>query len=111
MFPEDSYRRVLANRSFLILWFGQGLASLGQASLYVVIALYVYELTGSAHSVSLAVALELLPWVIVGPIAGILADRLNRKFLLVGGYILQAAVVALMPFAVTRGADVRANLS
>jgi hypothetical protein len=30
----------------LIVWFGQGLASLGQAVLYVVVALYVYDLTG-----------------------------------------------------------------
>ncbi|MGB3716809.1 MAG: hypothetical protein WA996_20515 [Candidatus Promineifilaceae bacterium] len=63
MFPEDSYRRVLANRNFLVLWFGQGFASLGHAILYVTIALYVYDLTGSAKDVSLAVALELLPWV------------------------------------------------
>jgi MFS family permease len=82
LFPEDSYRRILANRSFLIVWIGQGLASLGQAVLYVVVALYVYDLTGSAQDVSLAVALELLPWVFVGPIAGILADRLNRKLCL-----------------------------
>ena len=60
MFPEDSYRRVLANRNFLVLWFGQGLASLGQAILYVAVALYVYELTGAAEDVSIAIALELL---------------------------------------------------
>lgn len=103
MFPENSYRSVLTNRSFLALWFGQGLASLGQAILYVTLALYAYELTGSAQGVSIAVALELLPWVIVGPLAGIFADRLSRKFLLVGGYIKQACLVAMMPFAGTIG--------
>ncbi len=103
MFPEDSYRGVLTNRSFLALWFGQGLASLGQAILYVTLALYVYELTGSAEGVSVAIALELLPWVIVGPIAGIFADRLNRKLLLVGGYIMQASLLALLPFADSLG--------
>lgn len=103
MFPEESYRRVLANRSFLALWTGQGMASLGQAILYVALALYVYDLTDSAQGVSLAVALELLPWVIVGPLAGILADRINRKFLLVGGYLTQAGLVALLPFADSLG--------
>jgi MFS family permease len=101
--PEDSYRGVLTNRNFLALWFGQGLASLGQAILYVTLALYVYELTESAEGVSVAIALELLPWVIVGPIAGIFADRLNRKLLLVGGYIMQASLVALLPFADSLG--------
>jgi len=103
LFPEDSYRGVLTNRNFLALWFGQGLASLGQAILYVTLALYVYELTESAEGVSVAIALELLPWVIVGPIAGIFADRLNRKLLLVGGYIMQASLVALLPFADSLG--------
>lgn len=103
MFPEDSYRGVLTNRSFLALWFGQVLASLGQAILYVTLALYVYELTESAEGVSVAIALELLPWVIVGPIAGIFADRLNRKLLLVGGYIMQASLVMLLPFADSLG--------
>jgi NRE family putative nickel resistance protein-like MFS transporter len=103
LIPEDSYQRLLANRNFLALWLGQALASLGQAILYVTLALYVYDLTGSAQDVSLAVALELLPWVIVGPIAGILADRVNRRFLLVGGYITQAGLVALLPFADSLG--------
>jgi MFS family permease len=103
LFPKDSYRGVLTNRNFLALWFGQGLASLGQAILYVTLALYVYELTESAEGVSVAIALELLPWVIVGPIAGIFADRLNRKLLLVGGYIMQASLVALLPFADSLG--------
>jgi len=103
LFPEDSYRGVLNNRDFQVLWFGQGLASLGQAILYVTLALYVYELTGSAQGVSLAVALELLPWVIVGPLAGIFADHLNRKMLLAGGYIMQASMIALLPFADSLG--------
>ena len=96
MLPEESYRRLFGNRSFLALWLGQGAASLGQAILYVTLALYVYDLTGSAQEVSLAVALELLPWVVVGPVAGILADRVNRKFLLVGGYLTQAGLLALL---------------
>ena len=62
--PKDSYRRVLANRSFLVLWFSQGLASLGQSILYVAAALYVYDLTGAAEDVSLVGTLELRPWMV-----------------------------------------------
>ena len=72
MFPEDSYRRILANRSFLIVWFGQGLASLGQAVLYVVVALYVYDLTGQEFgllhaTMSLSIAITVF---ILGHLAG-----------------------------------------
>lgn len=95
---EDSYAEVLANRSFRTLWLGQGLFWVGQSITYVAVALWVYELTGSAGEVSLAVALELLPWVVVGPLVGALSDALERKPILVAGYLVQAGLVALLPF-------------
>ncbi|MGB3903632.1 MAG: MFS transporter [Anaerolineae bacterium] len=98
MHRGDSYREVLANRSFRALWLGQALSHLGQSIIYVVVALYVYELTGSARQVSFAVALELLPFVVIGPLAGLLADRLERKGMLVAAFSAQAALVGLLPF-------------
>ncbi len=98
MLRGDSYRDVLANRSFRALWLGQTLSHLGQSIIYVVVALYVYELTGSAQQVSFAVALELLPLVVIGPLAGVLADRLERKGMLVAAFSVQAVIVGLLPF-------------
>lgn len=66
-------------------------------------ALYVYELTGSARDLSFALALQLLPWMVVGPVAGMLADHLERKAILVVAYAFQAALVALLPFTTTLG--------
>lgn len=103
MLRGDSYREVFANRDFRALWLGQALAHLGQSIAYVAVALYVYELTGSARELSFAVALELLPWVIVGPLAGILADHLERKGVLVAAYLVQTSLVALLPFTSTLG--------
>jgi len=99
----ESYREVLANRSFRALWLAQAMANLGRAIVYVAVALYVYELTGSARELSFAVALELLPWVLIAPLAGMLADHLERKGVLVVAYFLQAAVVVFLPFASTLG--------
>jgi NRE family putative nickel resistance protein-like MFS transporter len=94
----DSYREVLANRSFRALWLGQTLSHLGQSIIYVVVALYVYELTGSAQQVSFAIALELLPLVVIGPLAGVLADRLERKRMLVAAFSVQAVLVGVLSF-------------
>jgi MFS family permease len=77
------------------------LARLGQAIVYVAVTLYVYELTGSAREISFAVALELLPYVFVGPIAGLLADRLERKAILIGAYLAQAVLIAALAFTTT----------
>lgn len=97
----DSYREVFANHDFCALWLGQALAHLGQSMAYVAVALYVYQLTGSARELSFAVALELLPWVIIGPLAGMLADHLERKGVLVAAYFVQTSLVALLPFTST----------
>jgi NRE family putative nickel resistance protein-like MFS transporter len=96
----DSYQEVLANRNFLALWLGQALSHVAQSIIYVVVTLYVYELTGSAQQVSFAVALELLPLVVVAPLAGVLADRMERSRLLFAGFCLQAVLVGLLPFTV-----------
>lgn len=98
MLRGDSYREVLANRSYRALWLGQSLSYLGQSIIYVVVALYVYQLTGSAREVSFAIALELLPLVVIGPLAGVLADRIERKGILVAGFMAQAVLVGLLPF-------------
>ena len=98
MLRGDSYRDVLANRSYRALWLGQSLSYLGQSIIYVLVALYVYELTGSSREVSFAIALELLPFVVIGPLVGILADRLERKGILVAAFLAQAALIGLLPF-------------
>ena len=98
MLRGDSYREVLANRSFRTLWLGQALSHVGQSIIYVVVALYVYQLTGSAQQVSFAIALELLPLVVLGPLAGVLADRLERKGMLVAAFSGQAVLVGLLSF-------------
>jgi MFS family permease len=77
---------------------GQSLSYLGQSIIYVLVALYVYELTGSAREVSFAVALELLPLVLIGPLAGVLADHVERKGILVVAFMAQAVLVGLLPF-------------
>jgi MFS family permease len=99
----ESYRAVFANRDFRALWFSRILGTLGWSISYIAVALYVYELTGDASGVSYALALELLPWVIVGPVVGLLADRFDRKPVLVAGYALKALFTALLPFAHTTG--------
>jgi Na+/melibiose symporter-like transporter len=93
-----TYRQALNNPNFRSLWVSHSLAQLGRATLYVVVALYVYELTGSARELSFAVALQLLPWVVVGPLAGILADRLERKRVLIAAYLMATLVAVVLPF-------------
>jgi hypothetical protein len=49
---------------------------------------YVLRLTGSAASFGLTLALGIMPMVLMLPIAGVMADRMNRKRLVVGMDVL-----------------------
>lgn len=58
--------------------------SLSGSSIYTfIIGLYVLKLTGSAFSFATTLALSIIPTILINPFAGVLADRLNRKVLVV----------------------------
>jgi MFS family permease len=86
---------VLANRDFALLWAGGGLNSLGRAVLNIAVMKLVYDQTGSAGGVGLLVFTNIFSMVIVSPVAGVLADRLDRKRLLIGTGVGRAAAAFL----------------
>ena len=85
--------------AFRRLWLAQVSSRLGEAIALVAMPLLVYGLTGSAELLGLIFVIQLLPRVILAPIAGLLADRLDRRRILLGADLARAALVALLPFA------------
>jgi MFS family permease len=77
-----AYRDVFRNGNWIRLWTGQTISQLGDAVSDVAFPLLVYELTKSAVGLGLSLAIELLPLIVVGPVAGVFADRWNRRTLL-----------------------------
>ncbi len=77
-----TYRDVFRNGNWIRLWTGQTISQLGDAISDVALPLQVYALTKSAVGLGFGFAIELLPIIVIGPLAGILADRLNRRTLL-----------------------------
>jgi NRE family putative nickel resistance protein-like MFS transporter len=89
---------VLAIPAFRRLWLEQLGSQLGEAIALVAMPLLVYGLTGSAELLSLIFTLQLLPRVVLAPIAGMLADRLDRRRIILGADLARAGLVALLPF-------------
>jgi MFS family permease len=54
------------------------------------------EFTGKASSVALALVLQVLPQTLVGPIAGVINDRLSRKKVMIAADLARAGIVAAM---------------
>ncbi len=90
-------------RQFTLLWISQLISMLGSAFTMIAASIVVYRLTGSALSVSLALLVTALPSLFVGPIAGVIADRFDRKRIMVCADLLRAALIMAIPFMLPFG--------
>jgi MFS family permease len=77
------YTVLRGNRNLQLLFGGQVVSSFGDWLYVVALAVLVYEVTGSATVVAALTFFRLLPYVLFLPFSGILADRGNRKVLMI----------------------------
>lgn len=87
------------DRVFLLFWSGRVVTLLGTAITKVVLPILVYRLTGSALLTSLLTTLEVLPYFAFGLFAGALADRVNRRHLMVSCDLLNTLLLGSIPLA------------
>jgi MFS family permease len=98
------------DRAFVLFWLGRAVSYAGSAVTAVVLPLLVYQLTGSALRTSLLATLELAPYLVFGLFAGALADRWDRRRLMVGCDLTNAALLGSIPAAAAAGALTLAHL-
>jgi MFS family permease len=92
------------NRDYRRLWIGDMASLLGDW--FNTIALYtlIRQLTGSPVALGLVFIVKTLPFALASPLAGLLADRFDRKRLMIGADVARAVVV-LGFLAVDRAAE------
>ncbi len=73
-------------------------AQLGEAVALVALPLLAFAMTNSAELLSFIFVLQLIPRIILAPITGVIADRLDRKRLMVICDLARMVLVAIMPF-------------
>jgi MFS family permease len=94
--------RAFRSKSFRIFYAGQGLALLGNWMQTVAMSWLVYRVTGSALLLGVTAGAQQLPVLFLAPIAGVWADRVNRRRMLVliqSVAFLQALTLAVLTFA------------
>lgn len=89
---------VLRDPELRALWFSDWISDVGNFITFIALAVYINQLTGTATAVGVALALRSVPWFTVGPFAGLLADRLDRRRLVIATNLIRAVLVALLPF-------------
>lgn len=85
------------NPRFLKLWIGQSFSFFGDAVSTVALIILVAQITGSAANVGGTLVARFLP-TLLGPVVGVLADRLERRIILVTCDLVRAAIMVALVF-------------
>ncbi len=83
---------VRGNRAFRLLWSGQIVSLLGDWFTLIASATLIGSLTGSAVAIGGLFVVRMLATFFASPLAGVIADRYNRKHLLIATDLLRALV-------------------
>lgn len=87
----------LMNRNFTLVVVGQIISLFGNAILRFALPLYLLDKTGSSTVFGAVMALSFVPMVLLSPVGGILADRINkRNIMVVLDFITAALTVAFL---------------
>jgi MFS family permease len=93
----NSYRSILrANRNFRLLYIGQTISQLGDWFNAVAVFALLLDLTGSATAVAWMMIVQFLPVAIVGPLAGVVVDRVDRRRLMIITDLLRGTLVLVL---------------
>jgi MFS transporter, ENTS family, enterobactin (siderophore) exporter len=91
------------NRDFQVFLTGQGLSSLGDSITFTALPLLVLLLTGSGLAMGVVGILQSIPDLLLGLPAGALADRIDRRRMMLGADIGRAVLTATIPLTVALG--------
>lgn len=92
--------KVLANRTYRHLFLAQVIALIGTGLATVALGLLAYDLAGAQAGAVLgtALAIKMVAYVGVAPVAAAFAERLPRRAMLVSLDLIRAAVALALPF-------------
>ena len=80
--------------AFRNLWLGQSISQLGDALYYVVFMFMVGKVTGSIAMVGYVGALETIPFFLFSAYSGVLADRIDRKKIMLVSDLICGGILA-----------------
>ncbi len=87
---------VLRRRDFALLWLGGLISLLGDRAMLLALNYHVYRVTGSTLATAAMFAAYYLPAMLFGSMAGVFADRWDRKRIMVLTNLAQALVTSLL---------------
>ncbi|XCN72091.1 MAG: MFS transporter [Candidatus Electrothrix aestuarii] len=90
----SSYLRLLRqNRNYRRYWLSSCISQIGDWFNYIAIFVLLNQLTGSGKAVSWFLIAKYLPPAVLGPVAGVIADKFSRKKILIICDLMRAGLV------------------
>ncbi|RXG64413.1 MFS transporter, partial [Candidatus Atribacteria bacterium 1244-E10-H5-B2] len=86
---------VLSNHDFFLIWLGEIFSRIGDGFYFIALVWLIMEMTGSGIAIGVIMAIYTAGGLIFGLIGGALADRWNRKRLMILSGILSALFAGL----------------
>lgn len=99
--PSTAPLSLWQNRAFKLLFGAQLISLLGSGMTTVGLALFAYQFTGGASVTAVignALMLRILAFLLFTQPAGVIADRVSRKQILIAADLLRFGLLALFPF-------------
>src|SRR5438093_585603 len=99
-FPVEGpggFRTVLRYTAFRNIWFAQLAAQLADKFLLFSLIILAYKVSGGSTPVAITLLAYTVPAVLFSPPAGVIADRFNRKQIMMWSNFGRAAAIALIP--------------
>ena len=88
---------------FIVIWFGQVISMLGSGLTAFALGVWIFQKTGQATPFALTILFSNLPRILLLPVAGSLADRWNRRLVMilsdVGNALVTLGVFFLLTFS------------
>jgi DHA3 family macrolide efflux protein-like MFS transporter len=97
--PQSAYLELVRNRSFSLLWVGQLISFFGDRIHQVALGFLVIN-RGTPLDVGFVFAATAVPSVFLGPVAGALVDRWDRRRTMIACDLVRAALVLLVPWVI-----------
>ncbi len=98
--PAPTPQRLTENRDFLVVLTSQGISSLGDAVNFTALPLLVLALTGSGLAMGVVGAVATLPDLFIALFAGAIADRADRRRMMLLADAGRCVLTALIPISV-----------
>ena len=95
----NGFRYLLSNRDFRLIWHAQIAAQLADKFLMFSLIILAYRLSQGSTPVAITLLAYTVPAVAIAPLAGVFADRHDRKLIMVGTNWVRALLIALIPLA------------